>query len=1031
MRRLLHCFRALHGPPTSQWLFWLMDCPYFEVFEPHRRGLPPFKSIQPGVIYSDGKHVNAQVVRVDRPHVLGDPFKLAALSGEACSLLMLYGGAASDWAQQYSLQLYGSYSSASADAARDAELNRLAQLVADGASVVLRGADDPEHARCVAVALEARLRRLISVGSSSPSAGSSPYSLGTVASVQRSRVLSVKRAWGTVIDSVPPSWCGLHVRRLKPPRDVWQEQSSAPSPRLSAAVQALQVSVRSGDAVGMVIRQQPFAFAGAVVEERVPVLEAPSAFSHRRLEPRPDAESLAMPHVVANVPPVQPYDLEPLPDPPSGLVAHRVEDVVPRTQLRLFRTWARRMDSALKLAESGQHRAAVRAAPNDLFIDARYHTKSPFRGCVMDFSSYPYRPLLPSRWPDRPPRSDISIRGFRREFRAHPSYPDRMLRGMLSHGNPEVGDLAMVSYFAGPHGSSLAHVEPWRVQMQKEVSNGWGRTAFHGSYGLASWPQRCQPTSMVERHGAWRLCHDMSWPPSHPDVESPNDADVDVMLIVFMQLRHFASSISIFIVSGLPVKVWKGDLSKAYKRTGQQNASMWRRTCYGMQRSQTLDVICFGQRDGPASFTRQTHFMVHVVTVELEFADASYPPVDAAVLAFLGARRDAAVAAASADVRRWLSLFWLMAMIDDFGGVSIDDALHRIDGSPVLDEFGAVRGRAWLHFEVFQSVIRRLGHRLEPGDPLKYAAPCLFMGLLGGGIDVVAEELVLDEDKRTRYAALLRGALLRVSVSVKELTSLAFKMLVVCEMRPLARQWLHPLFRVLRGGRVAPVSLHIELEVTASLQSFLQLLDGAFRISVPMACRESFPFADVSALLVVFADASGDEPSGGPREPGSREPPCRTCRSSPGYGAWAVRGSELFVVHGLWSADESRALSISVLEYIISWWAVVLFAARHPDASHVLEFTDNSGAEWSARREAPSAALMQRVTARRSEDLRRSGVFVRTCRVPSTGNTWADGLSRQRVDAVYAEAAALGLVVVRLHVPPALRDLTWIVSSRA
>ena len=70
-----------------------------------------------------------------------------------------------------------------------------------------------------------------------------------------------------------------------------------------------------------------------------------------------------------------------------------------------------------------------------------------------------------------------------------------------------------------------------------------------------------------------------------------------------------------------------------------------------------------------------------------------------------------------------------------------------------------------------------------------------------------------------------------------------------------------------------------------------------------------------------------------------------------------------------------RSLSISVLEFVISWWALILFVDRQPEVTHVLEFTDNSGAEWSARRETPSAEFIQRVTACRSEDLRKCGVL--------------------------------------------------------
>ena len=60
-------------------------------------------------------------------------------------------------------------------------------------------------------------------------------------------------------------------------------------------------------------------------------------------------------------------------DPPSDVVAHRVEDVIPRAQLRQYLSWARKMDNAFRLAQGGRHDEAKRAAPKDLLIDASYY----------------------------------------------------------------------------------------------------------------------------------------------------------------------------------------------------------------------------------------------------------------------------------------------------------------------------------------------------------------------------------------------------------------------------------------------------------------------------------------------------------------------------------------------------------------------------------------------------------------------------------------------------------------------------------
>jgi hypothetical protein len=294
------------------------------------------------------------------------------------------------------------------------------------------------------------------------------------------------------------------------------------------------------------------------------------------------------------------------------------------------------------------------------------------------------------------------------------------------------------------------------------------------------------------------------------------------------------------------------------------------------------------------------------------------------------------------------------------------------------------------------------------------------MLLLGSVVDVEAEELSFDSEgehcKRTRYIAVLVRVLTLQAVSVAELTSVAFKMLVVCETYPYGRQRLHAIFRVLRQSRVAPVDLAREPAVAASLSFFLRLLRSDERLAVPLAPRHSFPFADSEHLLVSFADASG------------REAPWVVSTHKPGYGFWAVRRRRLFYAHGVYTDAEVASLSISVLELVASFWGEVLFSRIAPSVTHSLAFTDNSGAEWSLRRETPTARLMQLVAERRSQFLQQRALFARALRVSSAANRWADALSRQAEASVLAEAAALGLEPVLIHVPPDLRDLTWLLS---
>ena len=64
---------------------------------------------------------------------------------------------------------------------------------------------------------------------------------------------------------------------------------------------------------------------------------------------------------------------------------------------------------------------------------------------------------------------------------------------------------------------------------------------------------------MVERNGAWRLCHEMPWPlPGAVEgVTSPNDAEVDVRRARFALFSDLAGGAACMLVSGAPVKLVK------------------------------------------------------------------------------------------------------------------------------------------------------------------------------------------------------------------------------------------------------------------------------------------------------------------------------------------------------------------------------------------------------------------------------------------------------------------------------------------
>ena len=189
------------------------------------------------------------------------------------------------------------------------------------------------------------------------------------------------------------------------------------------------------------------------------------------------------------------------------------------------------------------------------------------------------------------------------------------------------------------------------------------------------------------------------------------------------------------------------------------------------------------------------------------------------------------------------------------------------------------------------------------------------------------------------------------------------------------------------------------------------------------SARESFPFADIDALLVYFSDASGDDSYLLSLSP--ELSPGHLPRKSPGFGFWAVRGTKLLYVWGLFTPEEVRALSINALELVTMLWAEITLSPALPQVSHVLAFTDNTAGEWTARRETPHALAMQLLAEHRAEFLARSSLFVRVGRVASADNRWADMLSRQHADEVIAEATALGLTCERLHISEHARDLSW------
>lgn len=809
----------------------------------------------------------------------------------------------------------------------------------------------------------------------------------------------------------PPygEWSSPRVRRL------WPEEFDSTPGLASFRLHAAQLSVaRVPERLAAAAAAAPRVHAGA---RRDPLVclpsQQPAAFSHRMLERRSDGELLLSPWPSCNEPRHLPFEDPPPVDFPE-LTAFHVSEVVSHNALRRIQSFFRRWRGIFDRLDRGKSwRSMLKLRPPPVKLDWWSNTKAAFKGVPMDFTCFPFRTLQPSRWPDRPPSSALHIRAIRQDFRDYP-IPNRWLRGAISHGNPAMGSLSMITFLDGPHGSALEHFSDWSDQCEKEITNGWSRASMSESFGLASWPSRCQPTSMVGRNGSWRLCHNMSWPlPGMvPGVEAPNATDCELRKVSFAQVTFLALAAAIFKVAGSPVRQCKADLKKAYKQNGQQAAARWGRSYMSRRGSQTLDRVCFGQNDGPFFFSDQSDVHIFILRREFQYADACYPTRDVRIAAWQEARRQAALDFGASDPHSWSALSFAMAMMDDFGVVGFDDLLWRIDGTAVRLPDGRQRSRMYLYFSILKSMLRRWGYSF---DPDKLVGPNTRMVLLGVEVDLLSETLRLDPEKRSKYLQFLLDCLALDSLSVALVVKLAFRMLVVCGAHPAARQWLHSVFRLCRGRcrsfRIAWVD---HPEALADVRRFEDLLQSHLPLAVPLASRLTFPFAGEPHLLVKYEDASG--------RPLAHE------HHRPGFGSWAVRDGTLFYFWGLWSPAEAR-LPIAILEFLVTAFSVPAYLSIISGVTHILEFTDNRGAEFSAEREAPHAELMQRVAAQRSAWLAASGVFVRSARVSSDENVWADALSRQQLSVVLDEAVALGLRLVEVPLPLSVRDTSWLMDA--
>ena len=812
-----------------------------------------------------------------------------------------------------------------------------------------------------------------------------------------------------------------------------EHEAGAPSPMMEAARAGVEVRPRSskgGDAAALEEgsgeqRQQ---------WERARGLQLGSADPHLLREPGEVVEPWARAHNAFSINKLDPADgeelrvrafpvLNPVPvtkaravasEQASGLArgvprVDRVEQVVPVKTLKEIGWWRARVRASLKAAARGSHRLARLLRPPDLELACETHTVEGAKGYVWDLRPLAKGecavPLAPSSL-ESPPLTDLRLS---RIAELGVDYPDKEIIGEMMTGfSDDAVGVESHSVFSPPHLGALKYAEQASEKIAKDVSKGWSQIEA----ALPFWPIRSNPYSIVreerEAKVKYRMTVDLSWPqPSANGVAVSVNGSIDRsrwVQVKLMRVAQFAEMVGILLTAGVTVLLWSFDCEAYYRKTGRQRGEVWRNCVVAAEGFVVDEREQFGDASAAVKCCRQSSFLAWLVAKAVATVDASFPPRDQKVVAWMQRRRAAKQVAAMGSEVGLCGVY-----VDDGGGASIDDILYDVQGVAVLKSGPDVRGgegahrgapmrRAEAHFRAAIIAVNETGHTSEVS---KEVPPCHLNVLLGMELDVrEGGRMRLSAWKRERYAE--RAVAVR-GVSVcggDEFESLLHRLLFASCAMPIGRQFLNPLFRVARaefrlsGGRVC-----VTTRVKHALGWWIENLGGSHE-GVPLACRGAFPSLESGEVLVMYSDASGNW----------------------GFGAWAMWGSEVLYIADTWLEEERLGLHINVKELLATSAALATFVGATA-ARYAVEFTDNTVAEGAARRTAPASPQLQRLVERRVAFLREKGAFTEMARVGTHENLWADLISREGGLAVFLEQVAeLGLGARRLEVAAGWRE---------
>ena len=664
-------------------------------------------------------------------------------------------------------------------------------------------------------------------------------------------------------------------------------------------------------------------------------------------------------------------------------------------------------------------------------------------------------PLTHSRWPEDPPESDLKIDNAIRGAAADPArfgagdvgFGDQYVIASMAHGY-EAPDLEPAAIIGYPHVGALKHMEAVHKCIDKDRRqdgiSGQQPWTVHGGDLPQVWPTRADPINIVMRNGKARMTIDKTMRLSELFAsynEAVDLADFDPIRMV--RVEQLGRAIAIMLTAIGKVRQWKFDLDSFFRRTGKQRKGWWKNS-YLLPDGYAFDKrVQFGQREAPVLTSRQSNFLVWLIKREIWLFDRRFPPRDPKLQAWVLLR--AALAGGSGVGSfscNFTALAFVMCFVDDCGGSSIDDALLDEHGHPVLgrwhrafqcyvpaaaDHVGAVpMRRPDVHYAIALAVIMAVGHGAAAG---KGEPPCLAMEILGVFLDIVTRQRILPVEKCNAYAEAAVGVI-DAPVNQQDarqipydiFNSLVHKLLHSAATVVLGRQHVHYCMAALRApNRLRTKAVLVFEPCISELRWWLDQFADPRRHCLPLASRVSFPFSDQTHTVVGYSDAA--------RELDSPE--------TSGFGAWTVFGDTVYYLAGLWESWELQGLSINVLELAAQNFSTFTLLAAAASCgrvvTHVLDFVDNTAAEYSSDRGRPHQADMQQLVRQRFDALDDAGVFSAVERIASVDNDWADGLSRgeERVLDVLRMIRASGLKAVRLEPIASWRDLSGLPGAPA